>query len=245
MKTKPTSLIQSRQIFLEWYRVTTLGQILQTIEASYLQSALKLTYNQKTLQVGFLGSETLYIDSDFLANFAVIDVCDNPQPTPFPGLISARSDALPIATESVDTLILPHLIEFESNRHQVLREAERVLKPEGRLFILGLNPWSPHGILQYLPRADSFWHVDFASHHRLLDWLSLLKFDAELNATFSVSASRHFGKPITAWEHTRAGLSFAYALKAIKRRYTLIPIESSWVSVPSLAAGHMFEQSKQ
>lgn len=119
---------------------------------------------------------------------------------------------------------------------------ERVLKPEGRLFVLGLNPWSLHGILQYLPQNASFWRTDFISSHRLLDWLSLLKFDAELNAAFSISSSRVFNNPNTVWARTRAALSFAYAIKAIKRRYTLIPIQPNWISLPSLATGHMFEK---
>jgi SAM-dependent methyltransferase len=240
MKSTSTPASQLRQSFLEWYHVTTFGQILQTIEASYLQSALKLTFNQKTLQVGRLGSEGLYIDNDFIGDFTVVDegagrVCGR--------IVSALAGELPIASSSIDTLILPHILEFESNRHQVLQEVERVLKPEGRLFILGLNPWSLHGIVQYLPRKVSFWRGNFVSSHRLLDWLSLLKFDAELSAAFSISSNRVLGKPATFSARSSAALSFAYAVKAVKRRYTLIPIEPSWLHVPSLAAGHMFEKT--
>jgi SAM-dependent methyltransferase len=159
--------------------------------------------------------------------------------------IIAAADELPIASESVDTLILPHVIEFEINRHQILREVERVLKPEGRLFILGLNPWSPHRIIQSCLQGSSFWRAGLVSRHRLLDWLSLLKFDAEFNAAFSITSSRALSKPTTAWGQTRAELSFGYAIKAIKRRYLLIPVEPSWISVPSLAAGHMFENYKE
>lgn len=238
MESKSTPLPHSRQLFLEWYHVTTLGQSLQTIEASYLQSALKLTYNQKTLQVGRLGPETLYIDQDFMGDFILID--RNPSHSHLKTACGEASE-LPVATNSIDTLILPHIIEFEANRHQVLREVERVLKPEGRLFILGLNPWSLHGILQCFPRTLSFWHVRFASSHRLLDWLSLLKFDAELAAAFSLSSLQILTKPVTTRSKIRAALSFAYAIKAIKRQYTLIPIEPRWLSVPSLATGHIFE----
>ncbi len=158
--------------------------------------------------------------------------------------IVAAADELPIASESMDVLILPHLIEFEANRHQVLREAERVLKPEGRLFILGINPWNPHGIIQHLPREPSVWRSRYISSHRMLDWLSLLKFEAEFNAAFNISASRVLGRPDTLWTRARAELSFAYAIKAIKRRYTFIPLKPQWINAPSLAAGHMFEKPK-
>src|SRR3954466_4139453 len=40
---------------------------------------------------------------------------------------------LPLASQSVDLLVLPHVLEFHHNPHEVLREAERVLMPEGQL----------------------------------------------------------------------------------------------------------------
>lgn len=239
MKTKQTPLLHPRQKFLEWYHVTTLGQILQTIEASYLQSALKLTYNQKTLQVGPLGSETLYIDREFLRDFALIDQDLSP-PNPYPGLIVSNFDELPIASDSIDILILSHIIEFEAEPYPVLREAERILKPEGRLFLLGLNPWSLHGTLQYFPRGAAFQRANSVGSHRLLEWLAPLKLEAEIHAAFSVSSSQVLNRPSTLWDKTRAELAFAYAIRAIKRRYTLIPLEPRWVAAPSLAAGHMF-----
>lgn len=240
MKSEPPHSIQYRQIFLEWYHVTTLGQILQTIEASYLQSSLKLTYNQKTLQVGQLGSEALYIDDDFLGDFTLIDSAPSHSVA---RRVAAFPGELPVASNSIDTVILPHVIEFERHRHQVLREVERVLKPEGRLFLLSLNPWSVHGTLQYLPRKSSFWQGDFVSGHRILDWLSLLNFEAEITAAFAPSASRIVTKPDTPLAKVRAALSFAYAIKATKRRYSLIPIEPSWLAIPSLAPGHMLEKT--
>jgi SAM-dependent methyltransferase len=243
MKMNQTPSLHSRHLFLEWYHVTTVGQILQTIEASYLQSALKLTYNQKTLQVGPLGSETIYIDEAFAADFALIDPHAE-GPARLAGIIRAVPEELPIANGSIDVLILPHVLEFEVNKHQVLREVERVLKPEGKLFILGFNPWSIHGVLQYLPRKSSFWRADFVSSHRLLDWLSLLKFDTEFHAAFSVTSSQVIRQPDGFLGKSRAYLSFAYAVRAIKRRYTLVPIEPAWITAPSLAAGHMFGTSK-
>ncbi len=240
MKKESTPLPELRQRFLKWYHTTSFGRIMQTIEASYLKSSLKPAYNHEILQIGQLGSERLYVDSDFMSAFTLIT------DSPVSSLTGARQvmaspDELPIASESIDALILPHIIEFETNKHQILREVERILKPEGRLFILGFNPWSPHGIIQYLPRRSSFWSVSFVSRYRLLDWLSLLKFDAEFNAAFNISASRVLSKPTTAWARARAGLSFGYAIKAVKRRYALIPLEPRWISVTSLAAGHMFE----
>src|ERR1043165_5563951 len=46
---------------------------------------------------------------------------------------------LPLASQSVDLVVLPHVLEFHESPHEVLREAERVLMPEGHVVISGFN----------------------------------------------------------------------------------------------------------
>ena len=60
----------------------------------------------------------------------------------------ARCHELPIATQSIDLVVLPHVLEFADEPHQILREVDRVLMPEGRLVIVGFNPWSLWGAAQ-------------------------------------------------------------------------------------------------
>lgn len=241
MRYNRTPLPQSRQIFVDWYNASSFGQALQSLEASYLQSALKLTYNHKTLQVGRTGSETLYIDTAFLADFVVVEPSPPLRHSNISRIVGAASE-LPIASESIDTLIIPHVIEFDCERHQILQEAERVLRPEGRLIVLCLNPLSIHGIIQYLPHTASYWRTNFVTSRRLLDWLSLLKFDSEYGAAFSIASTNTILRPATLLERARAEISFAYTITAIKRRYSVIPFHSTWVPVPSLATEAMFER---
>jgi len=49
---------------------------------------------------------------------------------------------LPLASQSIDLLALPHVLEFSAQPHAILREAERVLRPEGSIAISGFNPLS-------------------------------------------------------------------------------------------------------
>ncbi|MFN5745363.1 MAG: class I SAM-dependent methyltransferase [Methylococcaceae bacterium] len=239
MKTIQPANPLTRQAFLKWYHVASLGQALQARESRYLRSTLKLTYSRKTLQVGRLGSESHYIDQDFIGDFVL---ADSRGPRSHPNFVQADANDLPFATETIDTVILPHVLEFESDRHQVLREVERVLKPEGRLFILGLSPWSPRRLFR-LGRRDSFWNSRLIASHHLLEWLSLLKFDADLEAAFGVSGDRILKNPETTWAEIASNLSLGYAIKAIKRQYNLIPIESSWISLPTLATGQVMEST--
>ena len=64
--------------------------------------------------------------------------------------IRAAPWALPFASQSVDLVALPHVLEFARNPHQILREAERVLMPGGSLVISGFNPLSLWGMSRRL-----------------------------------------------------------------------------------------------
>jgi SAM-dependent methyltransferase len=109
-----------------------------------------------------------------------------------PIALHCEFDALPFPNASVDLVVLPHALELARDPHQALREVERVLVPEGRIVIAGLNPASLWGLRQgagrlrqrlgagmggglYLPRAG-----DLIGYWRLRDWLRLLGFEVEL-----------------------------------------------------------------
>jgi len=86
---------------------------------------------------------------------------------------------LPIASQSLDLIVLPHVLEFCANPHQVLREAERVLMPEGQIVISGFNPISLWGLSRLLGgrRQKYPWRGEFVGLLRLRDWLKLLGFE--------------------------------------------------------------------
>jgi SAM-dependent methyltransferase len=105
------------------------------------------------------------------------------------GAVRAQPEMLPFASASVDLVILPHVLEFSSHPHQVLREIERVLLPEGHLLILGFNPWSLFGARRWLAQGMNRmgmcaltppWACQPLSLLRLKDWLALLSFETHL-----------------------------------------------------------------
>ncbi|MBE7418186.1 MAG: methyltransferase domain-containing protein [Ideonella sp.] len=99
-------------------------------------------------------------------------------------------DALPFPNQSIDLLVLPHGLELARDPHETLREAERVLVPEGRVVIVGFNPASLWGLRRrlgalrqrmssaqrprFLPREG-----ELIGYWRLRDWLRLLSFEVE------------------------------------------------------------------
>ncbi len=95
--------------------------------------------------------------------------------------VATRFEELPFAAQSIDLIVMPHVLEFAAEPHQVLREVDRVLVPEGQLILTGFNPASLWGLRQslmrfgarpYLPPATSFIALP-----RIKDWLKLLSFE--------------------------------------------------------------------
>ena len=119
----------------------------------------------------------------------------------------ADAKALPFSAASLDLLVLPHTLELSDDPHAALREAERVLVPEGRVVITGINPNSLWGFRQsrarlyrrVLSRFGKYVEVDDSflpgagqamgsiGYWRLRDWLQLLGFEVE-SARFGVYA---------------------------------------------------------
>ena len=93
--------------------------------------------------------------------------------------VAADALQLPLASQSVDLVALPHVLESHHNPHDVLREAERVLMPEGHLVISGFNPASLWRLKQvFFPeRSNSPWDARFIGVLRLRDWLRVLGFE--------------------------------------------------------------------
>jgi SAM-dependent methyltransferase len=88
---------------------------------------------------------------------------------------------LPIASNSVDLVVLPHVLEFSDNPHQILREVARVLLPEAQVVIACFNPWSLWGFRHLFHRDGHYpWRGRFINLARLKDWCALL--GLEINA---------------------------------------------------------------
>ncbi|MEI7429360.1 MAG: class I SAM-dependent methyltransferase [Betaproteobacteria bacterium] len=88
---------------------------------------------------------------------------------------------LPFAANSIDLVVMPHILEFHDNPHQILREVERILIPDGQLVITGFNPLSLWGLRQRITRRKNEFPAngDYISVLRLKDWLKLLSFELD------------------------------------------------------------------
>lgn len=155
-----------------------------------------------------------------------------------------HSAALPFPPNSLDLVVLPHTLELSHDPHATLREVERVLVPEGRVVISGLNPASLWGLRQQrdhlcqrLGWGDSFLpeHVELIGHRRLRDWLRLLSFEVE-SAQFgcyrpAIDTARWLDR--FAWVETPGArwwpiFGAVYFLVATKRVRGMRLLEAGW-----------------
>lgn len=92
-----------------------------------------------------------------------------------------RYEELPFASQSIDLVVMPHILEFAEEPHQVLREVDRVLVPEGQIVLTGFNPASLWGARQFLTRVGASPFLphegQFIGLPRIKDWLKLLSFE--------------------------------------------------------------------
>lgn len=98
-----------------------------------------------------------------------------------PVVVVHEFEELPFATSSIDLIVLPHVLEFSREPHQILREVERVLIPEGQLIVCGFNPASLWGARQVIGRLSGTHYLPqeggFISLPRMKDWLKLLNME--------------------------------------------------------------------
>ncbi|MEY3974452.1 MAG: hypothetical protein RIS59_813, partial [Pseudomonadota bacterium] len=149
----------------EWWS-TTLGEHLLAQEQDLLDPVVHDVFGYHAVQLGLSGIDLLR--ESRIRSRAIVAVDG--------GDLLARPEQLPLADRSVDLLLLPHVLEFAGNPHAVLREADRVLMPEGRLIILGFNPLSLWG-LRHFAGGGYPWAGRFIPVPRLHDWLQLLDLD--------------------------------------------------------------------
>ena len=226
------------QQFQSWY-TSALGERLAQSEKKILDKYLPDLFGYYLLQCGCPEIKVEKVAGNWLKSSRVsshicLDYTLNQG-------VSCQSDLahLPMKTDSLDIVVLPHVLEFSSTPHQVLREVERVLIAEGHVVILGFNPWSSWNIYRLFLfwTKQAPWNARFLAASRVIDWLSLLGFDV-------VHRQGYFYQPPVQSENLIKKMGFlekighrfwpnfgaGYVLVARKRVLTLTPIRPRWQS---------------
>ena len=232
----------SRKGLHQWFQSPT-GRVLLELEEDIIASRLPSLFGYHLLQVGQLSAKDMLSGSLILQRH-IIDIDDSQIDCAHPR-IRSRADCLPVASDSIDVVMLPHVLEFETHPHEALREVQRVLVAEGNLLITGFNPWSMMGLWRTVLKGRNTmpWRGQFLGLNRVRDWLALLGFDVTAIDTFFFRPPLQNSKLMAKLNGMesfgpRLGgvLAGAYVIAAKKRISTLTPIKPRWSSGRRLAS---------
>ena len=224
---------------LAWQKSTT-GQYLRAHEQAFFDEAVVDLFGFNALQMGC--AETDLLRQSRIANRYQLSAF-NLQSVNKTAIthVLCEDDFLPFEDMSVDLLLLPHRLEFSERPHQTLREASRVLMPEGHLLISGFNPLSAWGAKSACKKALSAspktypWHGNFIGLTRLKDWLALLGFEIVTHKVCchippfeSAKWHQRFGAMDKVGKKYLTILGGVYFIVAKKRVVGMMPIKPNW-----------------
>ncbi len=229
----------------EWFQ-TPPGRYLLAWEQAQFDQAVADVFGYHALQLGLAEVDALATNRMPHRWLAM--------PQPGAGARTALvtdSAALPFFANSLDLVVLPHTLELSADPHATLREVERVLVPEGRVVICGLNPTSLWGMRQW--RARLYRRLGFGElflpdageligYRRMRDWLRLLGFEVEsgrfgiyrpaVRSEAWLERSRWFDRAGERWWPIFGAV---YFLVAVKRVRGMRLLSAEWRRRPSIA----------
>lgn len=255
----------------DWLK-TPPGEYLLAWEREQFDQAVSDIFGYHALQLGFAELDTLranrmphqWLAAESLQHAAMPETA----PDASSSLLKAATitlvtdvGALPFPANSLDLLVLPHTLELSLDPHATLREVERVLVPEGRVVISGLNPTSMWAMRQrrahfyqrfgscdlFLPEAG-----EFIGYWRLRDWLRLLNFEVESGRFGCYRPAFETDKWLSRFEWMdKAGgrwwpiFGAVYFLVAVKRVRGMRLLEPAWKTRKTIATAPAVVANKE
>jgi SAM-dependent methyltransferase len=194
---------------IQWLE-TSAGQSLLLQEQQLAGRVLERVFGDQIVQIGNWGPPDIFL-GQARTQFSVLL---GDELLPGVGAMAAPQ-RLPVLTDSIDAVLLPHTLDISPDPHAVLREVHRVLRPDGKLIVLAFNPASwcgfrhtfapsgfPPGVKRQIPAR------------RLTDWLRLLNLDIEsINGCYASTPASQAGKLLRRWHW----FASAYVLVATKQ----------------------------
>ena len=216
-----------------------LGSALVQQETRVIEEALDGIFGEQCLQLGRWGEANSFLKHARTQRTCLMDIG-----APGGRDIIGQFHNLPIQDDSIDCVILPHVLDYSDRPHAILREVDRVLTAHGHVVILGFKTGGLWGIRRLIPGAGlppDAQHL--VPERRLRDWLQLLdmRIQSSLGYFFRVPLPGLRGASSDKWE--RRGrrwwpeLAACYMLSAQKRVSTLTPVKPVWSRKPKVVAG--------
>jgi SAM-dependent methyltransferase len=224
---------------LKDWLATPLGEALLLQEARVVEEALDGIFGEYCLQLGLWGETRTFQRYSRTQRCSVIAESAEGGPSAVGAL-----HRLPVESDSVDAVLLPHTLDYCDRQHAVLREVDRVLRSDGHVVVLGFKPFGLWGLRRLIPGAGMPPGADsLVSERRLRDWLQLLdmRIQAVSHYFFRWPLPGNKARGSAKWERRGQAwwpeLAACYMLTAQKRVSTLTPVRPLWRTKPKVVTG--------
>ncbi len=230
-----------------------LGRQLLAAEGELLRGLLDDVFGLELLQLGTWGASRELLSQSRTRRQTVIAPGAS-RASGFEVDVVAELSRLPVQTATVDAVLLPHTLEFESDPHAIVREADRVLTGEGQLIVLGFRPASLWGLRAGASRQGYPPGLrQMLGMGRVRDWLALLGYEVVLQRGYLYS--RPWGTAAGRGDAAsrrilRRGLfnplpAAAWLLKARKHVYRMMPVKPRFFRERRRVFGNLPEPAKR
>ena len=169
---KPALLAKQPRYPSSWQDLPV-GEDLKAIVETAVEDISRQMFGYHLLKIGHLSAQLSLSQCPIKHKVSVV------RDTGIKNSVIAHSHELPFGENSIDAAILINELDFAQDPHQILREVDRIMIPNGQVAIVGFNPFSLAGLMKFLPiNPKQILHdARFFSSMRIKDWLSLLGFE--------------------------------------------------------------------
>ena len=226
-----------------WYQIGAGSSVARSIEQSLFE-VTSCIFGYVAIEVGCVFKDCNLLKNCSIRQKVLVDRSGSAN-------IYASPTALPIENDCVDLFLLPHTLDFTRKPHEILREVERCLVPEGHIVIIGFNPMSFYGLWRmFLARKKLVpWNAKFYSLSRIRDWCSLLGFE-EVNLQYAahlppfkrLQKLKHMQSISAVMKKHLRSFGGIYIFVARKRVARVTPLKA-WSTTSPLLAGEVAKPS--
>lgn len=137
---------------LQSWLATPLGRSLIEHERRVVEEAFDGIFGEECLQLGLWGDTQSFLSFSRTQRTMLLAPGVNGL-TDAARCVAAELHRLPIASDSVDLVFLPHTLEYSTRPHAILREVHRILRSDGHLIALGFKQGGLWGVRRLIPGA--------------------------------------------------------------------------------------------
>ncbi|OHV11889.1 class I SAM-dependent methyltransferase [Kushneria phosphatilytica] len=195
-----------------------LGPVLDTLSGRH---GLELTTGSSLLDLSAVGHVMSWAPRYEDVRHASTIVCD--------------PASIPLPDESMELVLIHHLLELVAEPHYLLREAARVTDHHGRLLIVGWHPYGAAGFHHWLARYRGLWPMGgiWRSASRLRDWLTFVDFEIERMdycGFILPSSSRCHDRMEALGRRWNLPMGQSFVIRAKRRLHRVTPIRPRFAS---------------